>query len=635
MFDATRTADGVRVAIKVLSAPLGTGSDARRIWREVDLLAETRHPSFPRVLDQGVLDDGRPFIVFEFISGTTLDAYARARELDQRERAELVARVAESVQVLHDRGIIHRDLKPSNILIDVHREPVIIDLGVAALLDRTGMETLTADGTPLGTPAFMAPEQARGARAEVTIRSDVYSLGATAFLLLTGATPHDMNTTLHEAIRRVAFDPPRRARALDPALDPALAAVVQKAIAPEPAKRYGTASEFAADLRRWLRGEPVEAKPPGPWQRATRWVSRHPIGAVTAAALVLGTLIIGLSVLGSWWLGTRPYRVQWDGVEKTPARLFSRSGNVLRAWPDKVVNEAGAVLAGAAERPGRSNVAVVAESYGCSGRYAGLLCAYSFDSYESDPVWVRGVGGVDISKPEHIQGSPPEDDAGAEPGHFVTGVGLVADIFEDVPGDEIVATHYPNPWSATAIRIYSCDGDILYEAWHDGRFNGMHWFEDERVLLLAGVNSERRFEHLRNGRGNHVPVIMAIEPCVGTTDRLITESACPDRFRPRWYKTIVPEAAMHLRVDRVTRAVEPELRDRAVCVDLVSMADDAADSINPRSVSVYLSADGRLELIRVGDPFRKDPPFDLDQQGQPGFLRPIGEVELAPRSSKD
>lgn len=613
VFDAIRSNDGVRVAIKVLRRTLGSGSDAKRIWREIDLLADLRHPSVPRVLAQGTLPDARPYIVFEHIAGTTLDNYAGARGLSRRERVELLAKTAEAVQSLHDRGIIHRDIKPSNIIINVHRDPVIIDLGVASLTDRSALETLTADGAPLGTPAFMSPEQARGERASITTRSDVYALGATGYALLTGATPHDMNTTIHEAIRRVASDAPRAPRELDPTIDGSLDAVLRKAVAPDPAQRYPSALELALDLRRWLSGEPVDAKRPTPWQRAARWAGRHPVGTGLGVSLTLGVSILASSLIGSWWLGTQPYKLRWDGVARLPARLYSRSGNLLREWPERYIADEGVMIGGTASRPGKPDLIIIAEAYGSEGLYSGLLSAYSFADYSGDPVWVRGVGGVDISKPEHIKGSPPEDDPSAEVGHFVTGVGLVADIFPDVPGDEIVATHYPNPWSATAIRVYSASGEILYEAWHDGQFTGVHWLADERVVIFSGVNSEERYNHSRNGRGNHVPIVMAIKPVRGTTDRLITAPDCPEQFRPYWYKTLPAEVAEHLRPDNVQDAVDPDLRDSTACVNLKCMADTTRDALNPRVVSLYIRADGTEALLRVGDPFRHNPLFDIEQ----------------------
>ncbi|MEZ6210266.1 MAG: hypothetical protein R3B46_03335 [Phycisphaerales bacterium] len=140
---------------------------------------------------------------------------------------------------------------------------------------------------------------------------------------------------------------------------------------------------------------------------------------------------------------------------------------------------------------------------------------------------------------------------------------------------------------ATAIRVYSASGEILYEAWHDGQFTGVHWLADERVVIFSGVNSEERYNHSRNGRGNHVPIVMAIKPVRGTAIASSPHrTAREQKFPPVLYKTLPAEVAEHLRPDNVQDAVDPDLRDSTACVNLKCMADTTRD-IYSQVVSLY------------------------------------------------
>ncbi|MCH8271114.1 MAG: serine/threonine protein kinase, partial [Planctomycetes bacterium] len=197
---AVRRGSDRPVAIKLYSCRFDAGPHAQRATRELDLLSDIRHPNIVRLLDYGVHESSL-WIATEFINAAPLDEYCNQHALSTRQRVELLAKVCDAVQGLHEFGVIHRDLKPSNILIDENGQPTIIDLGIASLMGGDATTTLTQEGTPIGTPAFMAPEQARGERALISTRSDVYSLGAIGYLLLAGDTPHPGYATIHELIR--------------------------------------------------------------------------------------------------------------------------------------------------------------------------------------------------------------------------------------------------------------------------------------------------------------------------------------------------------------------------------------------------------------------------------------------------
>jgi serine/threonine protein kinase len=300
---AVREGSDRPLALKLHNHKLGESPEVERLWRELNVLEQLRLPAVPRLIDHGV-HDWRLYLVTELVDGLPLVTYCERHGLDRKARVRLLARTADAVQDLHEQGVIHRDLKPSNVLVvnrpapdrdgspveRGHGRPMLIDLGVAMLLADDVEQSLTLGGSTVGSPAFMAPEQARGERNAISTRSDVYALGATACLLLTGQTPHDMGGSLQEAIRRVAFDEPRPPGDLDPTLPGPLAAVLAKAVRRDPAQRYDSPAALAADLRRWLRREPVEAGGLSGAQVVGRFVARHPIATAGLLCVVVAVL---------------------------------------------------------------------------------------------------------------------------------------------------------------------------------------------------------------------------------------------------------------------------------------------------------------------------------------------------------
>lgn len=293
VFHGMRVGTDRSVAIKVLHKRLSEREAAERAWRELDLLNQIRLPGFPHLYDYGV-QDGRMFIVSEHIEGQSFDDYCRTQSPKIEECVKLLIKIARKIQRLHEHGIIHRDLKPENILIDADGEPTIIDLGIATLIADDVTETLTTEGTPLGSPAFMAPEQARGEKKAISTRSDIYGLAATACLILTGKTPHDVDAPLHESIRRIAQDAPRSVRKLMPSLPKSLALVLDRALSIEPSQRYASMSAFADDLQRWLDGYPIVWQRPGWLTRQRLELKRNPkMWGLKAAVWLLLVLTFG------------------------------------------------------------------------------------------------------------------------------------------------------------------------------------------------------------------------------------------------------------------------------------------------------------------------------------------------------
>ncbi len=534
---ATRDGSEARVAIKHLEHQHSPG-DSQRAWRELELLAQLRAPCLPRVLDYGH-HEGRIFIVTEYLEGLSLTAHCQAKHLDRRARVGLLVEVAAAVQTLHDHGIIHRDIKPSNVIVSAHGEPTIIDLGIAILLSQDVMQTLTAEGAPLGSPAFMSPEQARGERARISIRSDVYSLGATAYLLLTGQTPHDTDTTLHEAVRRVAQDPARPPRELDPAIPRSLEAVLQKAVSFDEGKRYATAHEFANDLRRWLQREPVLARRPGPWARMALWVRKHPIAATAITCVLLLGSTIAIIAATVWYIRGEATALFLD-EDRTSATLLSRAGSVLHNWtPDSSGRYfAGASLTIRRMHPNKPRRVLIAWPHDPSSARSNALCAFPAAGSYDQALWIARVSPCDAPRTPYDWS---QRNGVLQPQSF-----FITDIFPGVPGDEIVVTFVHTVYSLCAVVVIDMDGQLLYLAWHDGGPAGVHWMPEERLLIMGAENAHAYWrERGFNGIDTPYPrVLLALRPRLGHIGRSWASPDVPDPDPTLvWYRCLLPPEA--------------------------------------------------------------------------------------------
>jgi WD40 repeat protein len=282
------------VALKMILAGEYAGATERQRFRSEALaVARLSHPNVVQVYEVGE-HDGRPYLALEYVAGGTLADRLRGGPLPPREAAAFLEPLARAAQAAHDKGIVHRDLKPANVLLATDGTPKITDFGLAKRLDASAGPTQS--GAVVGTPAYMAPEQAAGQAKEVGPATDVYALGAILYECLTGRPPFQAATPV-DTLLRVLSDEPPAPRALNPAVPRHLETITLKCLRKEPPQRYASALDLAEDLRRFQAGEPIRARPVGPMERLGHWCRRNPTIAGLAAALAL--CLVAAAVVGT------------------------------------------------------------------------------------------------------------------------------------------------------------------------------------------------------------------------------------------------------------------------------------------------------------------------------------------------
>jgi TolB-like protein len=320
------------VALKVISlGQWASKAHLKRFRREAEAAASLDHPCIVPIYEVGERD-GSCYFSMKFVEGGQVDEVTRREPMPIRRAVELIAKVARTVHHAHEHGILHRDIKPGNILLDAKGEPHLTDFGLARLVESESSVTQTLD--VLGTPSYMAPEQAVGNNAAVSSATDVYGLGAVLYQLLTGQPPFAGGAT-YETIKLLLDTEPRQPRLLNPKIDRDLSTICLKCLEKDPKRRYSSALALAEDLERWLKHEPILARHTGIIGRSRKWVRRNPTSALLAASL------IALAAAAGWiiWKSELIRQSLTTGIAVLPFENLSEQREDAAAFVDGVQDD--------------------------------------------------------------------------------------------------------------------------------------------------------------------------------------------------------------------------------------------------------------------------------------------------------
>jgi serine/threonine protein kinase/predicted RNA polymerase sigma factor len=324
------------VALKmILAGPHAGPEELNRFRREAEAVAQLQHPHIVQIHEIGE-HDGRPYCALEFVDGGTLAQQLAGTPLPPRQAAALAETLARAVHAAHEKNIIHRDLKPANVLLTPGGVPKLTDFGLAKRLD---VDTAhTQSGAIMGTPSYMAPEQAAGSTGQIGPRTDVYALGAILYEMLTGRPPFRGASVL-DTLEQVRRDDPVAPRQLQPKLPRDLETICLKCLQKEPGKRYASALELADDLARFLKGEPIRARPIPGWERGLKWSRRRPALAFLIFVLAVPIPVSLIMMVGLWRQATtardearESARAESQAKRRTRQVLDAISSQVIDNW---------------------------------------------------------------------------------------------------------------------------------------------------------------------------------------------------------------------------------------------------------------------------------------------------------------
>ena len=315
------------VALKVIGlGPWATEAHLKRFRREAEAAANLDHPFIVPIHEVGERD-GCCYFTMNFIEGGQLDEVVRRAPMSIRHAAELIAKVARTVHYAHEHGILHRDIKPGNILLDAKGEPMLTDFGLARLVETESTVTRTLE--VMGTPSYMAPEQAAGETSKISKATDIYGLGAVLYQLLTGHPPFAGGTS-YQTIRLLLDTEPRQPRLRNPKIGRELSTICLKCLEKDPLRRYSSGLALAEDLEHWLKHEPIRAHRTGIFTRGRKWVQRKPAIAALIASLVALAAVMGWNVWESELLRAAPEKgiavLPFDNLSSDPDNAYFATG---------------------------------------------------------------------------------------------------------------------------------------------------------------------------------------------------------------------------------------------------------------------------------------------------------------------
>ncbi len=333
------------VALKIIKPTMASPQLLRRFEQESQALGRLQHPGIAQIYEAGTVDAGfgpQPYFAMEYIRGISPRDYAESHHLNTSQRMEIMVKICDAVHHAHQRGLIHRDLKPANILVDDTGQPKVLDFGVARVTDSDTRATIQTDmGQLIGTLAYMSPEQAMADPLDIDTRSDVYALGVILYELLVGRLPYPISKKIYETIQTIREEEPTRLGTLNRSYRGDIETIVGKALEKDRTRRFASAAGMAADLRRFLRDEPIAARPPSTSYQLQKFARRHKV-LVSAIAAVFAVLVAGIVVSLAELRGrVRAESALKDEKNHLSAALAKAQAETLRA----TVNEKRALAA--------------------------------------------------------------------------------------------------------------------------------------------------------------------------------------------------------------------------------------------------------------------------------------------------
>jgi len=534
------------VALKLVKADLPSRSLPRRLEYESEVLARLQHPHIAQIFEAGTHRDAAgqtwPYFAMEFVpEAKPITTFAANFNLGTRERLALFAQACEAVHYGHQKGVIHRDLKPANILVNSERQVKVIDFGVARATDSdVAVTTMHTDvGSLIGTLQYMSPEQCEADPLGLDVRSDVYSLGVVLFELLTGMLPYCVaGRPIPSATRVICESQPTRPSIIDRKLRGDLEIIVLTALEKDRSKRYQSAGGLAADIQRYLRRDPISAKPRSRWTKAVHWAGRHPRVATAIASMVIALGIIGGTTLATRYLNREPRQVR-IADDRSAAYLVSVADRRLHRWHS--LRDGLRAVEDLIEPPasaGMGRLAIIGYTCADTGVRRNSICAYDIDANRDEPLWAGAIATDDLP--------PILTQRTMTGGEFFPDLVRALDVFPQVEGVEIVVVHKHESRTSSALRVYNFRGQVLYQVWLDVHVKALYWLSSSGQIVLAGTNgrafwSERGHHNIKTP---HPKVVFAVRPELNfRSNQYVVEEPGNGPLEPVWYRCIgKPEA---------------------------------------------------------------------------------------------